>query len=114
MNDLEKTQLLLAQEANEQTVQEKSVASQEFFPMLEEEQLEAITGGGLCCSKPQTSNPSQTSNTPQPSNPLDAARKLTSSRTNELPGIVITGMQKTSVPHSIETFRGETGNIPGR
>jgi hypothetical protein len=45
MNDLEKTQSLLAQEASEQVVQEKPAAFQEHYPTLDEEQLGNISGG---------------------------------------------------------------------
>ena len=62
MNDPEKTQPQLAQEANTPPLQEKLLASQEQFVVIEEERLEWITGAGFldCCIRPKTSSPPKT------------------------------------------------------
>jgi hypothetical protein len=44
MNDSEKTQLHLAQETDKQALQEKTATLQEHLLVLEEEQLEGVTG----------------------------------------------------------------------
>src|SRR5690242_2401281 len=73
MNDPAKTPLFLAREANEEILQEQSAAFQEHFPVLDEEQLEEVAGGGFpnCCTKPRTSSPPKT--TPAGDTPLHIA-----------------------------------------
>jgi hypothetical protein len=75
INDLEKTQPLLVQETSEQPLREKPAAFQKHFPVLEEEQLEGVTGGaGLpgCCFKPRTLSPPRPPvENPGPTNPVE-------------------------------------------
>jgi hypothetical protein len=72
MNDLEKTQPLLAQEANEEALQEKPAVFQGHFPVLDEDYLEEVAGGTLpgCCTKPRTSSPLPTRPSTPSSQPI--------------------------------------------
>lgn len=79
MNNSEKTQPLLTQEAHEQAVQEKPAYALEDFPTLAEEQLEEVVGTGWldCCIKPRSSSPARSSSqaeTPGPQVPNEPTR----------------------------------------
>ena len=125
---LEKTQPLLAQEVNEEALQEKSAAFQGHFPVLDEEQLEEVAGGGgwlSCCRAPSPSSSTRTqapqTQAPQAPRQAPVESDLYPPHAIDHPSFGQPGsppkladMVGTSVARPKQVISGIVGHIPGR